>query len=444
MVCFKYLYTRDGGYITIINETDSDWVLIEQQSYYMNFWNFPNLIKTQSISHIYVEWSRKLFIKNSNKLAIAIYSLVEDREKEFVIQANDFNIAVFFHNISLDGMPGNSIYNLGWVQNGDVTFVLVEYLGRFTGTSLNATDWMKNNLDFLGTRTLKELCIPGTHNSGMSFLYNRTFFSHPCNTLTQSHTIKEQLHFGIRYFDIRPILKQGEFRTGHYERIPGSWQGGVGQSIKSIVEEINEFTNSHCEVIIITLSHSLNTDLKNNKFQEFNQSEWDRLFHELDKIDNLYHALAMEKLSELTIDELTKKGKTSAVIIVLTDMRVVLNQRWGKGYFYTDSIDIYDVYSNTNKLKVMVSDQIMKMALFSRNYYFLLSWTLTQNFKEAILCQTRGINGIKNIAKEANSHLAYILYPQISSNSYPNIICIDDVKNTEVTTLALAINKKLI
>lgn len=440
VMCFKNIITGMGGYITIINETESDWKLTEQKSTNMSSWTFPDLIKTRSIFHIYVESHLKLHLKSSEMKGMVTYTFGGAEDKKFDIQVANFKIIVSFHNISIDGKPDNDTIDLGWLKN-DVSFVLVEYSGKFSGSGSNTTDWIRNNLEIFGKRTLTQVTIPGTHNSGMNFVNKRsTLLSDPCNILTQSYSIKGQLHFGVRYFDIRPVLDEGQFMTGHFEKIPGSWQGGIGQSIKSIIEEINEFANSRGEVIIVSLSHSLETDW----FRKFNQSEWERLFDNLDRIERLFHAPGNTNITDLTIDELTQKGNRSAVIMEVREAGVELNERWGKGYFYPNSFKIYDVYSKTNDLVKMVEDQIIKMYQYSVQKYFLLSWTLTQNVNEAMFCPFRRVNSIKDNAKEVNRYLAYILYPQISPRSYPNIICVDDVKSTEVTALALAINKKLL
>ena len=46
--------------------------------------------------------------------------------------------------------------------------------------------------------------------------------------------------------------------------------------MESIIQQLNEFTSNKRELIIINLSHSLNTDLGNTKYRSFTQEEYDR------------------------------------------------------------------------------------------------------------------------------------------------------------------------
>jgi hypothetical protein len=178
----------------------------------------------------------------------------------------------------------------GQGNNATIYFVLYQPL---------AVDWMQANMPTLQNNSLRQLCIPGSHDSGMSTLGAHTFFSRPCNTLTQTEDIAGQLLMGARYFDLRPVLSNGEFYTGHYSKeLSITYQGGNGQSIASIIIDINTFmtglpelpSHSNAELVILNLSHDLNTDLGNASYAPFTQGDWDRLLLQMSTIENLFVA----------------------------------------------------------------------------------------------------------------------------------------------------------
>nr|XP_014284892.1 uncharacterized protein LOC106686227 [Halyomorpha halys] len=301
---------------------------------------------------------------------------------------------------------------------------------------------MKDNIGWLGERTLKEICLPGTHNSGMSKLFGGTSFAKPCNTNNQSRNIRRQLELGIRFFDVRPVISGGVYKAGHYSKALGAtWQGGNGHTIESIVNNINAFTKKHHELIIIRLSHTLNTDLGNSNFRPFNVEEWNKVLEILDKTENLYASSEDAYLPITPLDDFIKNGTQAAVVYVIDDEKGCnLGRRIGKGFFYQYGLRLFDQYSNTDKLPVMANDQIDKMKKMSRLRYFLLSWTLTQNAFDVAACPRLG-NSIANLAMKANIALNSLL-SHVTKIAYPNIISVDYVQSTNVTEIAMTINLK--
>ena len=79
---------------------------------------------------------------------------------------------------------------------------------------------MSKSLHCLGARSLRQICLPESHDSGMGLLTTHTIGVDTNNTVTQWHSIGEQLGFGIRMFDLRPAIIEingtPEYYTGHY------------------------------------------------------------------------------------------------------------------------------------------------------------------------------------------------------------------------------------
>ncbi|WP_347900743.1 hypothetical protein [Pseudomonas purpurea] len=331
-----------------------------------------------------------------------------------------------------------STLSIGWVHDRYVNFVLAGVQGNYTGTNLDAPNWMKNNLGLLKGKKLKEICIAGSHDSGMSARGTGTAGAFDCNTLTQSRDVGHQLKLGVRYFDIRPVISSGGFYTGHYGKVGSSWQGANGQSIQSIISDVNAFAGSHNELVVLNFSHSLNTDVGNSSYRPFDQSEWNRLFNSLDGLGNLYVA---DKDSDLTDFELGRfvDGR-AAVLVIVEEGGIDFGGRLGKGFYKYNSFNVYNKYSDTNDLNTMVEDQVKKMRESSDRQYFLLSWTLTQDGVQAATCALGTAYSIIDLAKIASGVLADRLYPKISPTSYPNIIYVDNVDRSDAAAMAMAVN----
>ena len=282
-----------GGYITLVNGTDTDLNKTHEHSYQMNSWNFPDKIAAKNSVNVYVEWDQGIFTTESDDAGETTYTLEGTEGLAFQVRArakNGFQLEIHFSNLDTPGNPKGSTLKLGWVHDGYVSFIISGKTGDYSSTNLPSASWMRDNLSILGSKKLKEICITGSHDSGMHVYTSGTAFAHDCNTLTQSKSLQGQLSAGTRYFDIRPVISAGKYYTGHYGYIDqlASWQGANGQSIESIVADVNAFVSNHKELVVLNLSHSLNTDVGNSQYRPFNQAEWDGLFAELAKIDNLY------------------------------------------------------------------------------------------------------------------------------------------------------------
>ncbi|CAH1392316.1 unnamed protein product [Nezara viridula] len=314
----------------------------------------------------------------------------------------------------------------------------------FVGTFLiesnawKTSDWMKDHMKQIGERTLKQICIPGTHNSGMNQINGKTASAKSCNILHQSGTILKQLELGIRFFDVKPVISQGKFKTGYYRKNSEDvWEGGNGQFMHSIVNDINKFTKNHNELVIIYLSQSLNTDMK---YRSFNQEEWNRLFQLLDRTRNLFVTSRDAYLPDFTLRNLTGNWSRSSVVYIIHEREFDLGDRFGKGYFNWKSLALYLKYSETNDFSVMLEDQINKMKTVSHSRYFLFPWTLTLSSDDVAMCPIG--TSVKLLAKNANENL-HTIVQYVSENAYPNIISVDYVENNEVTLVTLAVNNLL-
>ncbi len=314
-------------------------------------------------------------------------------------------------------------------------------------TGLNPASWMHDHLALLGNQPLNAFCMTGSHDSGMSVRTSGTAFGLDCNTLTQTNGIQEQLNLGARYFDIRPVISGGKYLTGHYTQLKidklVSWQGANGQSIQEIITDVNAFTAVHQELVILNLSHSLNTDLGNAKYAPFTQAEWNRLFAELSHLHHLF-VVHNDPTVNLTSYTLNRFIATGPAVVLVVQANVNLGSYAGQGFYRYRNFNVYNNYSDTNDLEKMARLQFERMQE-NQDQYFLLSWTLTQSDTQAATCFILpGVKSIKDLADTANAALIPSVMPVVTKTNFPNIIYQDNIKDDQAVQLAMQINRLLL
>lgn len=431
-----------GGYITLVNSTKSNWKKTNQNSYQMKSWNFPDVIQAKTAVNIYVEWDQGIFTHEADDAGEVNYSL-DGTTNSFQVQAratNGFELKVLFTNLETYSNKQGTLFSLGWKHDGYVSFVLSGVDGKYSSTNLNGASWMQDNLSLLGNKKMNEICITGSHDAGMSVRTSGTPLAANCSVLTQSKSIQGQLESGARYFDIRPVISAGNYYTGHYGYIDklSSWQGANGQSIDSIIADVNSFTSSQKELVVLNLSHSLNTDVGNGSYRAFNQGEWDNLFVKLANLENLFVA---DKSTDLTANTLSEFIASKAAVLVILEENASLGKYEGNGFFKYANFNVYNSYADKNQVDQMATNQFGKMKA-NNSKYFLLSWTLTQNAIQASTCVLGTASSIKDLASKANQQLADLVYPEVSNNAFPNIIYTDDILNSNAAAMAMALNWK--
>lgn len=230
---------------------------------------------------------------------------------------------------------------------------------------INSQRWMSALNDSLN---LKDICIPGSHDAGM---YSTSFFQLGQGlALTQSKNIREQLDFGIRYFDLRPEYdssKSGENRFNVYHG------PAAGPLIKDILNDIKSFfehPNGKTETVIIGLTH----------FKEFHDAvKIDLLKFIIEKLGKHIYKLAhYDNLGYVKLSEV--RGK----IIFLLDVGVkefnkLTSLNNISTFFSTRNFGscVFDEYANTTSYEYMYKNQINHFKSFNEEKLFLLNWTLT-------------------------------------------------------------------
>ncbi|AXG69832.1 hypothetical protein KORDIASMS9_02060 [Kordia sp. SMS9] len=432
-----------SGYLTLVNSTDTAWRKTYQHSYQMNIWDFPNVIAAQTSISVYIEWNQHFFNDSSDDAGEVVYSL-EGTSDFFEIQASatsGFDIKVYFANLKIYSNQNEALFSLGWQRKGYVSFILSGMQGKYSSTNLNGSSWMQDNISILGTKELSEICMLGARHAGMNVRTSNTFGASDCNVITQTRNIREQLQLGVRYLDIQPVLRNGDFFTGNYHKIEAisMWRGATGQSIDHVIEDVNTFIAVRKELVIIKLSNSLHTYTDNGNYRAFNKSEWNSLLKKMSGINYLYCSLPTIDLAVKTVHDFI--SERPAVFILVEGVNN-LGSFDGKGFFKESCFNMYKKQSNTNNTLKMAIDQLQSMRAY-KDEYFLLSWIVKQNAVQAAMCFLEVASGIKKLANKANQQLPNLMYSKITHSTFPNMIILDNILTSEAAAFAMAINWKI-
>ena len=326
-------------------------------------------------------------------------------------------------------------------------------------TSIETDRWMEEMWGYLYTRTLNEISLPGSHDSGMN-----TDDIHACrvanaiNTATQNGNIEYQLNKGSRYFDIRPAVIDPKkydgtrWVTAHVADVDGATLGCEGESLKSIREGLRHFfldPSHEAELVILKISHCGEEPTLFSSDYKCSDTELKHIASSLDISGRLikFNKYDTYTLKTMPLEGLIAKGN---ILLLVAGASEPEKGIFSVGHHCDDDYYLYDEYSNKNNYSDMKVDQYAKLKTNAHhaitcdgNEYkknFLLSWTLTLSPLEI----AAGIPSILDIAPNATSKLeediqAWVGTGDISKRYFPNIIYIDAV-NSEATRSAIYVN----
>ena len=497
-----------SGYVTLINATPYDWKLTSSHSYQVE-WDFPSVVKAGTAYEQYIKFKKD----HHDDGAEAYYSIVNSPSPaSFVVKAcAPKHIEIqFLGTLSSLNNPESSVINLGFVENGAVSFVLSGN-GNGPYTSSNPpVAWMQSTLSSIGCNSLREIAMPASHDSGMSEI-TRGWGGVAHNTKTQTANIFQQLIHGARVFDIRPVHWHGTLYTGHFTKLRSGAVGSTGRKISDIVKDINTFTSQYPgELIILDISHQMNAK---KSFRDFGPELWTNLYEELAQIQALWapsNSNRPEDLSSLPLSTFITPGSKSAVLVRLPDgaplpelrrsfmkrkattsardastlnadptdgmiaegpalegddndnftatdddsyssisdeitipAEVPLSTGTSSTAFVHESrLPLRGSYSGTDVSKRLISDQLAKLALERPDPQapmYKAVWTITQRWRH-ITDAGNPKTSITADAVAAHRALFANLWPAMSRNTYPNVIEVDDIHNSQVTALCMATN----
>lgn len=415
----------------------------------------------------------------------------------------DKRISIQYHDtLSSVNNPVGSKIDLGFQKDGSISFILSGAGPSFVSSN-PPTGWMQKSITSIGTKYLREISMPASHNSGMNKLtYSYGGVEH--NTLTQSLSVYEQAMNGARFFDVRPVLRQDQFYVGHFSKLRNRHVGGTGSTMFDIVRDINAFNNATPgELSILDISHEMNID---RDFGAFNEQDWQDLYRILDGIVDLWSPQAdwPRDLTAVPLSDFITTGSRSAIIIRLpyyaptplsreersftqVDAKARDRDSRGKGNvptvnrgkgnetkskggdtgfrprikevtpvsatgilhpaaFVPDTrFPVTNLYSNTHLPGQLSVDQINKMRDHnpSKGGMFMGVWIFTENWIHNLNVANQK-HSIIGHAAQAHRRLFRDLWPAMSKDSYPNLVQVDNIRNKDVLALTMAINNNFV
>lgn len=444
-----------GANFVLINDTEYDWICKEKSSYQMDAWNFTDKIEKFSAKKIYVEWDENIFHTKSDDMGKVIYSLNDGSNDSFKIEfrnGNSKNIEVDISNIRRKNIKiKKNLLKLKWMHNGDINFGISGEVGNYIVMGDDYSEWMNDFYEDIKYKNLKNMCILGSHDSGMSECGTSAGGATASTTLTQALDIEGQLKLGARYFDIRPVISGGDFYTGHYN-IDGFNCGSNGQKLNSIISQLNSFLKNKRELVILRISHAYNTDVGYGNYRNFDSDEWIKLINELKKINNRYINENIN-LKDCTMEDLISQSSSVIILLGADDcyseyetISSLFSQIKNQGFYLKDNLKVYDKYFGKSNYEGMKKDQLEKLHNNSNkeDQLFLLSWTLTLEEDEVISTTLKLHDSILELAEKANSKLCFDLYRDIMEYKiYPNIIYLDKIDSTLGYFMSNIVNKKI-
>jgi hypothetical protein len=310
------------------------------------------------------------------------------------------------------------------------------------------SNWIGDMLPSIGTKTLGDIVVPGSHDAGM-------YCGGDNLGQTQDHNLYEQLQDGVRYFDLR--VKDGDPQLIYHGSI-GKVPLSTCQAVDTVMGDVKKFMEEgHNEVVVLKFSHFLGfgeCTTSTRQYMRLQETITDNLGTWMYKGDT--------RPSDVALNNLTSGGK---VVVVVDGDWAAPKCHLGRAgfYIYKDSctdaancdspvpareseFNVFDRYSNTTSYQTMKNDQLVKYAEYDGKMegdpsvavdLFLLSWTLTPG----------GIDSLKPVSEisvPANIHLGEDM-TNINKNPdgfIPNILYVDYVERARVTDTAAMMTQK--
>ncbi|KAF5869807.1 putative plc-like phosphodiesterase protein [Botrytis fragariae] len=324
------------AYVELVNGTPYDWHLISNETHHMRW--FPNTtIPSGTSAESCISWI--LYLRDAK--AEATYRIDNPSSPEsFTVRArrNPTKIEVVYHeNLSSLNNPKNSIIDLVYSKNHPHPFILA---GNGISTPYVSSNppipWMQSTISTLSSRPLRQISMPMAHNAGANIVSDSLKGPGTLhNTQTQFNSVFMQLIFGARWLDIRPVFYEGKWMTYHSTFASGKMWGATGQSIESVIEDVNRFTKAHPgELIVLDISHDASNAWKWRKWRKFDAIDWMKLFELLSGIRNAWQEprrLGWD-LSLLPFDTFVTKGGNSTVLVrIPCDAQIPVSMLPGRG-----------------------------------------------------------------------------------------------------------------
>lgn len=311
------------------------------------------------------------------------------------------------------------------------------------GNCVDPSNWVGQSLGVIGNLTLKQITLPGTHDSGTYYLTavpmpgDQSNFWEEVYKLadatdsdvgkiveawakSQDQIFYQQLMGGIRYFDLRSGWNKttNTWVTFHFVE---------GSPVQYLLSNISQFVQSHTqEIVIVEMSH----------FEGYPTSADITMLRNM-VLNTLGSYLYPVDLSfNFTINDMINSNKR----ILLT-----MDQGYDNKIIWPPNT-IYNTYADTSDLNKMIEYNNKTVQLFMQNTWpnqvFKVSWTLTPGgtcISESILPWKP--HSLIELADHGNKALPSF-YNSIRKNNWRmgNILIIDHYETSAILQVVLDMN----
>lgn len=357
-------------------------------------------------------------------------------------------------NYSIGTMTGvtNPHFNIisTFDNSGSQSTVTISIYPSYSGT--NAASWMTSNL-YIQNSSLSQITVPGAHDAAMSNSGPCTIFANACNTQTQIDDFYTMLvNDGVRNFDCRPVIWDSTLTNylGHFgyvggtanqmvtaanvpfflvgamnsaitevagtdipANIPVNNQGCIGMRLDTALAQVKRFLtnkslNNQHEVIVMDFSHFMDIYKYDAANSNFDSSDAVNFFTQItDSLQGYLYPCNCDNIFSIPISTITANGPKVIVLIDPSDitgnLNNIVNGVTGTTGIYPEQYMNSTSYADTNNVNAMANIEFGTMNKGYTGYsYRLMSWTLTENSIQNILC-VLGPDILNIIEKEAIS-----------------------------------------
>lgn len=311
------------------------------------------------------------------------------------------------------------------------------------GNCVDPSNWIGQSLGVIGNLTLKQITLPGTHDSGTYYLTDVPMPGDQSNfweevykladatdsdvgkiveawAKSQDQNFFQQMAGGIRYFDLRSGWNKTHNTWVTFHFVEGS-------PVQYLLSNISEFIQSHPqEIVIVEMSH----------FEGYPTSADITMLRNM-VLNTLGPYLYPVDLSfAFTINNMVNSNKR---------VLVTMDQGYDNQVIWPPST-IYNTYADTSDLNKMIEYNNKTVQLFMGNTWpkqvFKISWTLTPDgtcISESILPWKP--HSLIQMADHGNKALPSF-YNSISKNNWRmgNILIIDHYESSAILQVVLDMN----
>ncbi|KAJ4327312.1 hypothetical protein N0V84_002210 [Fusarium piperis] len=344
--------------------------------------------------------------------------------------------------------PKKSVNMLKWWDfPGSCQWVLAGKEGDFIADDAGP-GWMSERMDHIGQIPLRELAIPRSHHAGMYKMNEAFGLGSLYNTITQYKDLTYQLtEGGVRVIDIRPFLKYGkrgyETWESHGSIFGGKWHGGLGVTLKDMVDQVNAFNEKHPgELIIWDIHPSQALVRRHAEGTVVQMSEGDRAIM-YNEFKRLKHRLEVPNGRDLTQWPLERfVGNKTSGVLIRTRREWREDESWpggSEGFVTEANFPVHQLWANSPDTPGLIDATVkdLKERKTDRSStLFFADWILTQQGFDVAF----GNKFIAEMAITTYKAMFYELWEALTMDRYPNWIATDGIRSNELKSFAMAIN----